>query len=123
MQLTIDLWQLGVFVAGLATTLIGAFYALQSRLAESQRQTAKTQFDALSAQITALLKVTEGQGDDMRRIERDLMALKAELPRDYVRREDYMQAIATIMTKVEAVALRVEQAIAQVAARQERPQA
>jgi hypothetical protein len=34
--------------------------------------------------------------------------LKAELPLHYVRREDYVQAVATIMAKLDAMALRFE---------------
>ena len=36
------------------------------------------------------------------------LKLKAELPLHYVRREDYVQAIATIMAKLDAMALRFE---------------
>lgn len=111
MQLSIDLWQAIVFFAGLAATLISAFYAMQNRLAEVQRETSKTQYDGLSKQLSSLLEVTKGQGEDVRRIERDFMAMKAELPRDYVRREDYLQAIATIHTKLDNIALRMEMAL------------
>ena len=36
------------------------------------------------------------------------MQLKAELPLNYVRREDYVQAIATIMAKLDAMSMRFE---------------
>ena len=34
--------------------------------------------------------------------------LKADLPLNYVRREDYVQAVATIMAKLDAMSMRFE---------------
>jgi hypothetical protein len=45
------------------------------------------------------------------RLERELLQFKAELPRDYVRREDFIRAVGTIETKIDNMALRVERAV------------
>jgi len=34
--------------------------------------------------------------------------MKAEVARDYVRREDYNQTMATILTRIDALGLRIE---------------
>jgi hypothetical protein len=41
-------------------------------------------------------------------VERQLLILKADLPLNYVRREDYVQAVATIMAKLDAMSMRFE---------------
>lgn len=100
MKFEIDLW----YVVVLASMLIGAFWALAKMMLEASQRAVEDKFVAVSAGL-------KSQDETNRRLERDLMELKAELPRDYVRREDYTAAIATIMTKIDSVALRMEQAI------------
>jgi hypothetical protein len=41
-------------------------------------------------------------------VERQFLNLKADLPLNYVRREDYVQAVATIMAKLDAMSMRFE---------------
>lgn len=42
------------------------------------------------------------------RIERDLLKMQAELPLHYVRREDYIRGQSVIETKLDALALKIE---------------
>ena len=44
-------------------------------------------------------------------LERELLQFKADLPRDYVRREDFIRAVGTIETKIDNMALRMERAV------------
>ena len=67
----------------------------------AQHQQLNSRLDVLDSAV----KVDAGQ---WQRVERELLNLKADLPLHYVRREDYVQAIATIMTKLDAMALRFE---------------
>lgn len=46
--------------------------------------------------------------ENWQRIERELLAFKAEMPTSYVRREDFVQSMGTIMTRLDAMALRFE---------------
>lgn len=46
--------------------------------------------------------------DNWQRIERELLKFKAEMPTNYVRREDFVQSMASIMTRLDAMALRFE---------------
>jgi hypothetical protein len=100
MRIELELWHLIV----LGTSIVGGFFAVARMLIAANQK-------AIDEQFMAVAKGLESQDATNRRLERDLMELKAELPRDYVRREDYTQAIATIMTKIDHVALRVEDAI------------
>jgi len=100
MRIELELWHLMV----LATSIVGGFFAIAKMLMAANQK-------AIDEKFAAVAKGLESQDQTNRRLERELMELKAELPRNYVRREDYTQAIATIMTKIDHVALRVEDAI------------
>lgn len=100
MTFSLELWH----VVLLASMLISAFWALARMMITASQK-------SIDEKFTAVAEGLKSQDETNRRLERDLMELKAELPRDYVRRADYNQAIATIMTKIDHVALRVESAI------------
>lgn len=97
MRIELELWHL----ISLVIVIIGAFWTLGKMMLVQ----AKTQIDG---QFKTLGEHMRMQDESDRRLERQLMELKAELPRDYVRREDYTQAVATIMTKIDHLGLRVE---------------
>ena len=65
-------------------------------------------FMQIKAQLSLLDSAVKIDASQWQRVERELLNLKADLPLHYVRREDYVQAIATIMTKLDAMALRFE---------------
>lgn len=100
MKIELELWHLIVLV----TSVIGAFWGLAKMLMATNQKAIDEKFAVVAASL-------KSQDELSRRLERDLMDLRAEMPRDYVRREDYTQAIATIMTKIDHVALRVETVI------------
>lgn len=70
-----------------------------------------TRFGLLSKRLDTSDEAREKTAEQLRNIERDLLLFKAELPVQYVRREDYVTAIATIMTKLDAMAIRFENLI------------
>lgn len=72
-------------------------------LAQSQRH--------IDAQFESIAKTLKQQDEGARRIERELMELKAELPRDYVRREDNTRVIASLQVSIDNLRLTVERAI------------
>lgn len=107
MKIELELWHALMILM----TVIGAFWALAQMLIRDSQNHIGEKFSAMTDLIKGQSEMIRGQGDDMRRIERDLMGLKAELPRDYVRREDYTQTIATIMTKIDHATLLMQQAV------------
>lgn len=97
-----------IHLISLVITIIGAFWTIGKLMltqAKAQIDQQFKQFDQRFDQISEHMR-THDESD--RRLERQIMELKAELPRDYVRREDYTQAIATIMTKIDHLGMRVE---------------
>lgn len=102
MNITVEFWQ----VVGLVVTIIGAFFTLAKMLLQGSQRSIDEKFKLMGDHMRS-------QDESSRRLERDLMDLKAELPRDYVRREDYTQAIATITTKIDAMVLRIERSLSE----------
>jgi hypothetical protein len=47
------------------------------------------------------------------RLERELLQLKADLPLGYVRREDHVQVVASILSKLDAMAMKFERSLKQ----------
>lgn len=52
--------------------------------------------------------VIEAAAADWRQLEKDFLAWKAELPLQYVRREDYVRSQTVIEAKLDALAVRIE---------------
>lgn len=100
MTVDLQLWHL--------ITLLLAFFACVAGFAKLLLQ----QIDArLNSRFTAQDQRLQQIHEDARnwqRIERDLLELRAELPDRYVRREDYIRGQSVIETKLDALALKIE---------------
>lgn len=103
MKVEFELWQLITLII----TMIGGFYGMAKLLLLQAKQQINEKFSEISTHM-------KGQDEGARRLEREVLELKAQLPRDYVRREDYVQAVAVIMTKIDALGLRMENMFQQV---------
>lgn len=91
------------WMVGLLVTIVGAFWAMAKLLlAQSQRH--------IDAQFKAISETLSRQDEGTRRIERELMDLKAELPRDYVRREDHNRVVGSIQVAIDNLRLTFERA-------------
>lgn len=111
MAFTLDLWQVITIIG----TLVAAFFTLGKYMMSQQLSQIKQGFDlqteALNAQNKRLERIeaaSREEANNWQRVEREILVLKADLPINYVRREDYVQAIATIMAKLDAMSMRFE---------------
>ncbi len=111
MAFTLDLWQVITIIG----TLVTAFFTLGKYMMSQQLSQIKQGFDlqteALNAQNKRLERIeaaSREEANNWQRVEREILVLKADLPINYVRREDYVQAIATIMAKLDAMSMRFE---------------
>ena len=100
MNLQIDFWQLvGLLLTGVGT-LIGV---MRFGVAQAQKHQ-----DATHAQLLARLDAMEQADTDSAtqwgRIEREMLQLKADLPLQYVRREDYIRGQSVIESKLDSIA-------------------
>ena len=111
MAFTLDLWQVISFIGMLITAFFVLFKLLVSQQTAKIDAGFKAQKEAMESQNKRLDRIEQAgreEGNNWNRIEREIMALKADLPLNYVRREDYVQAIATIMAKLDAMSMRFE---------------
>lgn len=115
MTMQIELWHLVLLLIAFFGGCAGAGKLLLDQIQKNMDSRFKAQDDArtnnhdqLSRRLDALDAASRAETGQWQRVERELLNLKAELPLHYVRREDYVQAIATIMAKLDAMALRFE---------------
>lgn len=115
MTMTLELWQLILLLiaflgacAGAGKLLLGQVLQGMDERFEAQDKAAAANREQVSRRLDGLESASRAEREQWQRVERELLNLKAELPLHYVRREDYVQAIATIMAKLDAMALRFE---------------
>nr|WP_285442828.1 hypothetical protein [Burkholderia glumae] len=84
--------------------LIGAGKVLLVQIERQQASRDKRQED----QLEALGKQLTRQADYASHLERDFLKFQADLPLQYVRREDYVRNQTVIEAKLDAIALRFE---------------
>lgn len=109
MNLQVDLWQLlGLFFAG-----VGAFWGLLKTMASGVLRQQEEAHAQLVKRLDSIELSSREEAANWKRVEREILQLKADLPLNYVRREDYVQAVATIMAKLDAISLRFENILLQ----------
>lgn len=103
----------------LALSILGGYWTLAKIIGTQFQRSLDERFTAQDKALDANHKSLAGRLDGIeavnrtdaaqwQRVEREILQLKAELPLNYVRREDYVQAVATIMAKLDAMSLRME---------------
>lgn len=102
MKLEIELWQ----VVTVLIAVTGGFWGMAKLLLSQSQKHIDEQFKAIAATL-------RGQSEDSRRLERELLDLKAELPREYVRRGDHDRVIGSVMLSIENLRLTIERALTQ----------
>lgn len=104
MMLTVDFWQLVGALGALLSVSVTVLLALCKLLL--------TQFEKRLDGKFAALEHTATQAEaEWRRIDREIMSLKADLPINYVRRDDYIRNQTIIEAKIDGLAVRIENAI------------
>jgi type II secretory pathway component PulJ len=90
--------QIGIIeLIGFAITLIGAFWALLALL-----------FKQFETSITRQFIALEEDAKEWARLEREFLVFQRDLPLNYVRREDYVRNQSVIESKLDALAVRLE---------------
>jgi tRNA nucleotidyltransferase/poly(A) polymerase len=107
-RVEVDLWQLLGVAFALGSATLAGFWAMAKIIAAQSKQQIDGQFEQVKTQFKEVSGHLKTQDEHTRRLERELLEFRAELPRDYVRREDYVQAVASLHTKIDSVWLRME---------------
>ena len=95
----------------LAGLFLGALWALLKVIGSQAERRANEKFAALQDSIASVGRDMRREADAARQLETSFLRFQAELPRDYVRRDDFVQAIGSISTRIDNFALRVERAL------------
>lgn len=95
----------------IAVAFVTALWALLKVFAMQHEKALETRFKTLNENMGGIKTSQAHEQQTTQRLERELLQFKAELPRDYVRREDFIRAVGTIETKIDNMALRVERAV------------
>ena len=115
MQVTLDLWQ----VISLAVSFFGASAAAGKLLLSQTQRHLDTRFtaqetaraanhDQVSRRLDSMEEAARSEMGNWQRIERDLLKLQADMPLHYVRREDYIRGQSVIESKLDGLALKIE---------------
>ena len=99
--------EIGKFLA-LVVTLIGIFYGMSRSQRAGFEKHIDEKFKALGDELTRVEKNAATTAAEIARVERDLLELRAELPDRYVRREDYIRGQSLIESKLDALAVKLE---------------
>jgi hypothetical protein len=95
----------------LALFFLGTLFGLVKYIAHQQEQREKDRYQVISNLLEKLTSELREEAAATLGLERRFMEFKADLPRDYVRRDDFIRAIGTIEAKVDNFALRMERAL------------
>ncbi|WKE65060.1 hypothetical protein PVT67_15560 [Gallaecimonas kandeliae] len=91
-------------LVALALTLLAGGWALAKYIGRLFTQQLDTQFTALNQRLTRIEESEQRNSQQVSEVERQLMALKAELPEKYVRAEDYIRGQSRLEAKFDHLA-------------------
>lgn len=101
--MTIELWHLVLLLLAFFGACGGVVKLLLKHLDENHRQ--------LQTRLDGLEKNHRDEAGQWQRMERDLLTLRAELPLQYVRREDYIRGQSILEAKLDGLATKIENAL------------
>jgi hypothetical protein len=113
------MWQAIGVTAAVLTAFVTALWAIGKILIAQFIARLDTRFQAMEDarieagkhwdnKFAALEQAARANEDEWRKVERDVLTLKAELPVHYVRREDYVRNQTVIEAKIDGLAIRLE---------------
>lgn len=115
MTVQLELWQLIMLLLAFFGAVWSFGKVLMSQFKQSldvrfaAQETARAQAQAhWDTKFAGLERASIAEANQWQRVERDLLSLKADLPVQYVRREDYVRNQTVIEAKLDAVALKIE---------------
>jgi hypothetical protein len=103
-SLQIDFWQLvGLLLSGLGVLVA----VMKFGVAQAQKHQDATHLQ-LIARLDSMEKSNKDEAAKWQQIERELLQMKADMPLQYVRREDYIRGQSVIEAKLDAVAAQLQ---------------
>ncbi|MDP3875864.1 MAG: hypothetical protein Q8Q50_02675 [Methylobacter sp.] len=120
--MALDIWQLlglaGGVISALASVmfsvgklLVGQFEARLHERMNVQDAAQKAMQRHWDERFMALEQAANAEAKEWARVERDILLMKADLPNQYVRRDDYIRNQTVIESKIDGLAIRIENAL------------
>lgn len=88
--------------------VIAAMWGLGKLLLSQNRRQLDERFTRMDTRFDAVDRQQKEEAKEWRRVERDVLEMKAALPLDYVRREDYVRGQSVIEAKLDGLAKLVQ---------------
>ena len=118
MTLQFELWHL----ITISLSIVGGFWAMAKVIGsqnqrylderfESQESMRLSYHQQVSERLVRIEAASREESARWLQVERELHKLQIELPREYVRREDYVMAVASIMAKLDRISMKFENLI------------
>lgn len=116
---TLETWQLIIFLAGLLISFFGFSAAAGKMLLAQSNKRLDEKFSAfetirvqatknLEDKFTALMEQHKEDAKGLQELEKEFLRFQRDLPLEYVRREDWMRNQTIIEAKLDALALKIE---------------
>lgn len=98
-------------VITLAALLTAAGWALVKIITKQHEKHLNAQFKTLDDSLTAMRQAQDSNAQALRELERQLLQHEVVMAKEYVRRDDYVRDLASLGTRIDNFALRVERAL------------
>lgn len=117
MKIELELWH-GILLLLAFFSCVGAFGKLLLSQIErhldqrfaAQEASRASNHQEVERRLSSIESTTREESGQWQRVERELLSLKAELPVNYVRREDYIRGQSVIESKLDGLAGKLENA-------------
>ena len=122
MEITVEFWQLLGIAGGVLTAFITVMFAAGKLLINQFERRLDDRFTAQDkarsdgqkhwdTKFAALEAAAANEAKEWQRIEREILTMKADMPVQYVRRDDYIRNQTIIEAKIDGLAVRIENAL------------
>lgn len=98
-------------VITLVALLMAAGWALIKVITKQQEKHLAQQFEGLGKALTEMRQAQDGNAQALRELERQMLQHEVVMAKEYVRRDDYVRDLASLGTRIDNFALRVERAL------------
>jgi hypothetical protein len=117
MQVQVDFWELLLALAGLISAFATVVWVFGTALVRQFEKRLAEKFATIEEARKTASGGLQSQLSQIQDMERDLLRFKAELPVQYVRREDYIRGQSVIEAKLDALYSKLETVLIQGAQR------
>ncbi|MDP1527717.1 MAG: hypothetical protein Q8M20_18085 [Rhodocyclaceae bacterium] len=111
MEITVEFWQLIGIAGGVLTAFISVIFAAGKLFLSQLERRLDGRFKSLDSRFGTLEQAFASDAKEWQRIEREILLMKADMPVQYVRRDDYIRNQTIIEAKIDGLAVRIENAL------------